>query len=174
MLHKAVADTVATERRGNTRKMRWFRTRARYGAYAALLALLVQGILSFGHLHARNLGRQTTPAALANTEPGKAITSGDQRSHDPAGHVCDICATLSMIGSAQVAAPPALPLPIVFSTAAPALPAQVALAEPRRAHFRSRLTSLAGPRSPCEAVPASSDPRRATARRSPDQPRRLA
>jgi len=121
--------------------MRWFRTRARYGAYAALLALLVQGVLSFGHLHARDLGLQT--ATLANIQAGKSVTGDDQRSHDPIGHVCDICATLSMLGSAQVAAPPALPVPFAFAAAAPALPAQVALAELRRAHFRSRAPPLA-------------------------------
>jgi hypothetical protein len=121
--------------------MRWFRTRARYGAYAALLALLVQGILSFGHLHARDLGLQT--AALTQSDTGKGVTNGDPRSHDPVGHVCDICATLSLIGSAQVAAPPALPLPVAFSAAAPALPTQVALAEPRPAHFHSRAPPLA-------------------------------
>lgn len=121
--------------------MRWFRARARYGAYAALLALLVQGVLSFGHLHSRDLGLQT--AALANSEAGNGLTSGDPRSHDPVGRVCDICATLSMIGSAQVAAPPALPVPVAFSAAAPALPAHAALAGLQRVNFRSRAPPLA-------------------------------
>jgi len=95
--------------------MQWFRAHIRHGAALALVALLIQGVLSFGHSHAR---------AEASTAPGQAAlilahhlahdlerdaTTPDQdRHHD---HGCAICAVAALTASAIAPNPPWLSLP---------------------------------------------------------------
>lgn len=121
--------------------MRWFRGRKRYGAYAALFALLIQFALSFGHLHFGYSGPQTSAESALLV--GHHFGPLGRGSGGVVGHVCDLCATLNLLASAQVAAPPALLIPFAFETDANGYPAQIAPAEPLRVNFRSRAPPLA-------------------------------
>ena len=115
--------------------MRWLRRRRAFVGWLALFALCFQLALSFGHSHANpasiikhaGIARD---AALPDTPP------------DRDDSVCAVCVLNSLIGSAQAATPPVLPLPLVFTAALPA-PLGATLAESRRAAFRSRAPPIA-------------------------------
>src|SRR5271169_5107927 len=85
--------------------MRWFRANRIFGGRLALLALAVQFIVAFGHIHRDDIyGFARAAAAIAAPVPGD----------HPAKHgddYCAICATVSLLGNSFAAAAPALPLP---------------------------------------------------------------
>ena len=93
--------------------MIWFRTHRRGGSRLALLALLLQLVLSFGHSHpltepASSVATAASVAAVHPAAPDQPAPSPDD--HD--GDGCAICATLAMLHSVLAAVPPALPLPL--------------------------------------------------------------
>jgi hypothetical protein len=96
--------------------MKWFRSNIRTGARLALLALLVQFALSFGHVHgfaAQAAG--ATQSALpvdhaADTKAGPQQAPGKQDRDHPADG-CAICAVMAMANTVLFAAPPILLLP---------------------------------------------------------------
>ena len=120
--------------------MRWFRKRSRSTAGVALLALLVQLALCFNHVHA---GHEGEPVFARIGDPPAPLQQRD--SHDPADHdpYCVFCATLNLLGSAQIVAAPSVPLPATLRVDArwPAIAA--ALIEPQRSAFRSRAPPIA-------------------------------
>jgi uncharacterized protein involved in copper resistance len=94
--------------------MVWFRAHRLVGSRLALLALLLQMVLSFGHSHpsadAAAAGLAATPVEVTDS----LLAASDQPApshddHDDDG--CAICATLAMAHSVLAAMPPALPLP---------------------------------------------------------------
>src|SRR5262249_40080593 len=91
-----------------------FRAHRRWGGFAALLPLALQFVASFGHVHVEAFAGHAANASLA-----QAVAPGDPPGHDDdhAGKVCDICATLTLLSAAQLAAPPALVVPIAFEIA---------------------------------------------------------
>jgi hypothetical protein len=105
--------------------MKWFRSNIRHGSRLALLALVVQLVLSFGHFH--GFAAQAAPAiqasaATSDISAGLA-TSGatdesaqqqspsrhdsDQQPSDP----CAICAVIALANTVLFATPPLLLLP---------------------------------------------------------------
>ena len=96
--------------------MKWFRSNIRTGARLALLALLVQFALSFGHVHgfaaqaaaATQSVLSADHAANSNATPRQA--PGKQDSDQPTD-VCAICAVMAMAGTVLFATPPILLLP---------------------------------------------------------------
>jgi hypothetical protein len=90
--------------------MSWWRSRRRGGAGLGLLALLVQIVLSFGHIHAEDFQPAARPvAALAHQSPSYPKT--------PPGHPddnCPICMAVQLAAAGVVAAPPILALPSAF------------------------------------------------------------
>jgi hypothetical protein len=122
------------------RPMRWFRGHGRLGGWVALVAIALQLVLSFGHVHHEAYAHASEIAALAadgsnNSQPSNPAAPSD---HD----YCSLCAVLSLLAGAQGAAAPALPVPT--ATAAIALiakPETVHAAELRPA-FRSRAPPL--------------------------------
>jgi hypothetical protein len=98
--------------------MRWFRRNKAFGAQPALFALALQFALAFGHFH----GSDPDHAAVASAAIGDLAReiSGSPAPSDhgtPADETCAICATVHLIGAAQVAASPTLPLPVDYSIA---------------------------------------------------------
>jgi hypothetical protein len=87
--------------------MKWFRSNIRQGAYLALLALVVQFALSFGHFH--GVAAQAAPALQSASQQLPA--SGHDSDHQ--SDACAICAVLALASTAFLATPPALPLPQV-------------------------------------------------------------
>jgi len=79
-----------------------------FGSYAALVALWLQFVLSFGHLHKEDvfgpvgLSGTTTPLLL-NSRPA------DPHDMDMPADGCAICAVMAMVASSIVPDAPALP-----------------------------------------------------------------
>jgi Protein of unknown function (DUF2946) len=95
--------------------MKWFRSNIRTGARLALLALLVQFALSFGHIHgfapqAASATQSVSPADRANgkTQPQPAPVKHDS---DQTNDVCAICVVMAMASTVLFSAPPILLLP---------------------------------------------------------------
>jgi hypothetical protein len=103
--------------------MNWFRKHLKLGSRLALMALVLQFALSFGHYHAfagnaaPATGTSPTKEAPASSVTQDAATetsrkqqpSNDNREHPAAA--CAICAVISLAGGALFAAPPVLLLP---------------------------------------------------------------
>jgi hypothetical protein len=86
--------------------MKWFRSNIRHGSRLALVALVVQFALSFGHFHAQAaLAIQTAPAQYGQQSP--ASHDPDQQTND----ACEICAVIALANTVLFATPPLLLLP---------------------------------------------------------------
>jgi len=88
--------------------MDWWRSRRRGGAELGLLALLVQLVLSFGHIHPEDFRPAAAPpvAALAHQSPSQPTT--------PPGHPddhCPICMAVQLAAAGLVATPPVVAIP---------------------------------------------------------------
>jgi hypothetical protein len=111
--------------------MKWFRSKAKYGARLALFALAVQFVLSFGHFHwdaaqaAPSINAITAPPALPSTgqsaasvQPAANSAQPQPANDHPAKHhphdTCAICNVMAMAGSAMFAEPPLLMLPQAY------------------------------------------------------------
>jgi len=117
--------------------MQWFRRHRLFGAQAALFAFVVQFVVAFGHVHALGHHGSAPTAALASIGSDQASSTGDHGTNHP-GDFCDICATIHLIGSAQAAAAPALPVPIVFAARAPSIASDFASGDVAYFEHRSR------------------------------------
>jgi hypothetical protein len=124
------------------RIMRWFRANKRYGGRLALLALAVQLVLSFGHIHREDIYGPARAASGAAAIALPAVADAQPLPTDhPSKHTddyCAICATMSLLGSSFAAAPPQLPLPFESRAVEHADRVAVAVVAPRRAAFQSR------------------------------------
>jgi hypothetical protein len=101
--------------------MNWFRKHLKLGSRLALLALVLQFVLSFGHFHP--VAAQAAPAlqtALAQADLATAanLTASAQprpfSNHDsdqPPTNACEICAVIALANSVLFATPPVLLLP---------------------------------------------------------------
>jgi hypothetical protein len=124
--------------------MRWFRANKTFGSRLALLALAVQFVLAFGHIHRDDIyGPARVAAAIAAPVPGGSQPlPGDQ----PTKHgddYCAICAAVSLLGNSFAAAAPALPLPSASHTIEQFDRVAVIFIAPRRAAFQSRAPPVA-------------------------------
>jgi len=115
--------------------MDWWRSRRRGGAGLGLLALLVQIVLSFGHIHPEDLRPASAPpvAALAHQSPSQPDT--------PPGHPddhCPICMAVQLAASGLVATPPVVTIPSEFSRVAHPATAPRDITVARYVLFRTR------------------------------------
>jgi hypothetical protein len=121
------------------RVMRWFRANKTFCGRLALLALAVQSVVAFGHIHRDDIyGLTRAAAAIAAQVPdGGQPLPGDQ----PAKHgddYCAICATISLLGNSVVAVAPSLPPPSVSHAIEQVDRVATVFIAPRRAAFQSR------------------------------------
>jgi hypothetical protein len=104
--------------------MHWLRTRIHFGAWSALFALALQAAVSFGHIHADDLG---LPAEHDRMQSASVVTthaSPHQTDHDhsPApDDYCPICASMALVATAIASLPPTLTLPIAVDYFWPSL-----------------------------------------------------
>jgi hypothetical protein len=119
--------------------MRWFRSNRRFGGRLALLALAVQIVLSFGHIHREDIFGPARPGTTATQTAAVDSQSppGDHSSKHPDDY-CAICATISLLSTSSVAAAPPLPLPVVFHAIEHVDRVIVAVIATRRTPFQSR------------------------------------
>jgi hypothetical protein len=96
--------------------MNWFRSNIRTGARLALLALLVQFALSFGHIHgfappAASATQSVLPADHATGSKTKPQPAPGKHDSDQTNDVCAICAVMAMASTVLFSSPPILMLP---------------------------------------------------------------
>jgi hypothetical protein len=117
--------------------MRVLRARQKSGAWLALLALLVQMAVSFGHVHADDLvrvlaerGTGTPPLTSApRNDPGSPSTDHD---------FCTICACIALAGSLVLPQPPAIVVAIVLQRSVLADRVRLLVSADRHRHFQAR------------------------------------
>jgi hypothetical protein len=92
--------------------MKWFRSNIRNGAKLALLALLVQFALSFGHVHGFvPPAASATQSVLPADHAAKPQPTPSKHDSDQTTDVCAICAVMAMASAVVFSAPPILLLP---------------------------------------------------------------
>lgn len=101
--------------------MKWFRSNIRHGARLALLALVIQFALAFGHSHgfAQAAALASSAVPQAGGHDAAAIDGRATRQKSPADQErdrhgddhCAICTIVTMAGNVLFAAPPLLLLP---------------------------------------------------------------
>jgi hypothetical protein len=95
--------------------MTWVRGNRRIGAWLGLLALALQLILSFGHIHLSDLA---IPQAAAAADAAAAPNPGTPTNrHHGAPDICAICVALNLTASSVVPTAASLVLPFVFTQA---------------------------------------------------------
>jgi hypothetical protein len=111
--------------------MYWVRSNSRFGSWAALFALAIQLVLSFGHIHLEGIqGPSAVITASSQAQPNN--TPGDDRG--TGGHdFCAICAALNLTSSSilPTVALPATPVDQPYKWVADVHPPQVSY----RVHF---------------------------------------
>jgi hypothetical protein len=116
--------------------MRWFRSNSRL----ALLALAVQVVLSFGHVHLYNAAPASTAAATAIAS-GAVLLSGAVPSHNPDGSAdtdCAICALIQLVTNSAPSVAPDLPLPTSFGSIQLQVSAELISASSPHSLFQAR------------------------------------
>lgn len=115
--------------------MRLFRDHIRQGSWLALIALVINLGLSFGHIHAISGGqRNALVVAVAAADGGQPGQHDDGLADDR----CPICMAASAFGNALAAAAPALPHPVAHVLVDRAVEPTLAFVEQPKAAFRSR------------------------------------
>ena len=99
--------------------MRWARSNIRAGSGCALLALAIQFVLSFGHVHHAEFPWISASANRSAVTAGAASATGLEASSASASPIglapdyCAICAVMVLASSIRPAAAPTLPMPAV-------------------------------------------------------------
>lgn len=79
--------------------MRWFRQNMRLGSWCALLALAIQLVLSFGHLHfASSAAAAALASAAAEPLAGTPDDTPTLPKHSRVADYCTICASIHLTG----------------------------------------------------------------------------
>src|SRR5712675_100815 len=99
--------------------MIWVRGNRRIGAWLGLLALALQLVLSFGHIHLSDLAiPQAAAADAAVADAAAAPNPGTPTNrHHRTPDICAICVALNLTASSVVPTAASLVLPFVFTQA---------------------------------------------------------
>jgi hypothetical protein len=112
--------------------MRWFRTHIGLGSRLALVALAVQLVLSFAHVHVADMARgQSVTASLPGGPPAP-------KSDGPVDPGCAICGLIQLAATGTPSAAPALPLPVTPGHVRPEAAEQLLVAASAQVPFRAR------------------------------------
>jgi|SRR6516162_7268678 hypothetical protein len=120
------------------------RLRSKWCSYLALLALTLQLVLSFGHVHVGPISHDSAAKAVATTSDA-AKPAGRHHDHLPghADNYCAICALIHLAGTALPSASPALPVPAVSARSPHQIIVQFDLTAPPGALFQARAPPIA-------------------------------
>jgi hypothetical protein len=126
--------------------MTWFRSNRSSGAGLALFALVLQLVLSFGHVHATDL----VSAAAAQSQSAAAPQSGDAPTPAPptkkpngAGDICAICALIQLVNTSVASSAPLLPQAIATYSIHWSIASDFNAPPPPRRPFSARAPPLA-------------------------------
>jgi len=124
--------------RGVALGMGWVDRHKRHGSVLALIALALQIVFAFDHVHLHGLP-QNSRTAIA-LRPAMTQTAPQMPAQIPTDDddYCAVCASILLASSAFAPAPPQLPLPTRFQRVEHSFNAGYALAGRQRLGFRSR------------------------------------
>lgn len=116
--------------------MGWFRKNLRMGSHLALLALAIQLVLSFSHIHLNGVPPSQDAASIAAMDDADgAPPKSPIAPHDL---VCAVCTLLQLASSLVCPAAPALALPQQFDPAPPQSRVASSMAALPRLPFNAR------------------------------------
>jgi hypothetical protein len=119
--------------------MRWFRTNAQFGARFALIALALQLVLTFGHVHAPSAAAATT---LQNSQMDG--TAPQDRNHNGLADTdCPTCALIQLSATSAPSVAPKLPVPVAFAFVTLQPRIEIAAAAAPEASFQARAPPVA-------------------------------
>jgi hypothetical protein len=124
--------------------MGWVGFHRRAGAWPGLAALVLQIVLSFGHIHAGNLHYSAVAEASAAVAKALHLAPAPAKQKLPAQHqgddddYCAICASIFLASTSLAAQPPLLPVPLAFARVAPAISSERGISASRPNFFQSR------------------------------------
>jgi hypothetical protein len=124
--------------------MGWVHGHKRYGARLALLALALQIVLSFGHVHLENVhldGIRASHVAVAGAHNAATVQASRQLPAQNPGDgddYCAICASIFLASTSYVSQPPPLPVPAGFHRIEHSYSVAFDTIAPRRVAFQSR------------------------------------
>jgi hypothetical protein len=116
--------------------MCWVRSTTRFASWVAFIALALQIVVSFGHVHLEGIHR-AYPANVAGLKAQAQPLPAQQPSEDN-DEYCAICATIYLATNSFVAQAPQLPLPFVSQPVEHIARIAVAFITSRRTSFQSR------------------------------------
>lgn len=119
--------------------MGWVHCHKRYGAHLALVALALQIVLSFGHVHLN--GVRASHVAVTGPHNAGTVQASRQlpaQNPDDGDDYCAICASIFLASTSFVSQPPPLPVPVGFRRIEHSFGTAFGIIEPRRVAFRSR------------------------------------
>src|SRR5208283_187796 len=128
--------------------MHWVRSNIRPGSWCALLALAVQLVLSFGHVHRLEFPSVSASSPLSAVGIGAVSATGSDASSAPAipiglgSDYCAICAVMVLANSVRMAAAPALARPAVGTRVRFAKKPEIVSAASPHLLFRARAPPL--------------------------------
>jgi hypothetical protein len=119
--------------------MRFVRAHQTSGAWLALVALLVQFVVSFAHIHREDLV-PVVPGSVLNASwlnpalPDDSRSPGPTRDHD----FCAICANMTLVGSVVLPLPPTVVLATVSRRVGPIERVIIIASTDHHRHFQAR------------------------------------
>jgi len=97
--------------------MRWVLHNRRFGSYLALAALVLQIVVSFGHVHLYGTHRADHAVAVSGTSvQGSQSLLLQHPGNDGDDDYCPICATTYLTSTSFLPQAPQLPVPFVSRT----------------------------------------------------------
>jgi hypothetical protein len=123
--------------------MGWVVRHKRHGSVLALIALALQIVLAFDHVHLHGVGQNSPAATMQHS--AMAQTAPQTPAQNPAddNDYCAVCASIFLASSSFAPAPPQLPMPTGFQRVEHSFNAARPLAESLRLAFRSRAPPVA-------------------------------
>jgi hypothetical protein len=116
--------------------MGWIGRHKRHGIVLALLALALQMVIAFDHVHLRGLAQHA--GATVHRTVAQAKSQAPAQMPGDNDDYCAACASIFLASTAFTPAPPALPLPAAFVRLEHDLNAASPVVDPPRLAFRSR------------------------------------
>jgi hypothetical protein len=118
--------------------MRWFRDNIRHGSWLALIALVINLGLSFGHVHPINGKPAQQSSPVASIASGHSQQTPGHSDDGQADYLCPICMAATAMANALTSTPPALQVEFADASVDRPIEPAFAVVEPPAAAFQSR------------------------------------
>jgi hypothetical protein len=118
--------------------MSWVVRHRRHGSVLALIALALQIVLAFDHVHLHGLARNSPAATMQHAAMAQTAPQAPAQNPADDDDYCAVCASIFLASSAFAPPPSQLPMPTRFHRVEHTFNAAHTLAERQRPGFRSR------------------------------------